>query len=350
MKNPFLIAMGLSMAVLGCLHVHGDTLNVPNQYQTIQQAVDAASDGDIIKIAQGIYKEHKIEITGKSIRVEGTRVNGNLVTTVDGERNGGVFILQHPGIHIKDLIITGGDAGNPGGGGILCRNSNATIDGCHIHGNRAPTHKGGGIFCDNESEAIITTIKNCQISHNSSGYGGGINCRKSSAIIKNCIINNNNATQFGGGVRCYEQSNAQIINCQITSNLAGNDGGGVFSGLESKPTIIGGSVSGNQPDNIVSKVQELSIEGPLTGYITIQDVTICGTGSHVSGAVIHNGENHISRCLEEGDIDNDGDVDTDDLNDLHQALGICTSDIDHDGIVNIEDLLHVIEDWGTICP
>lgn len=51
-----------------------------------------------------------------------------------------------------------------------------------------------------------------------------------------------------------------------------------------------------------------------------------------------------------GDLDGDGDVDTNDLNALHAAVGICQSDINHDGATNVLDLLAVIDEWGSTCP
>ena len=51
----------------------------------------------------------------------------------------------------------------------------------------------------------------------------------------------------------------------------------------------------------------------------------------------------------DSDIDNDGDVDTDDLNALHDELGIELTDVNNNGCVDIDDLLYVIEDWGEGC-
>ena len=61
------------------------------------------------------------------------------------------------------------------------------------------------------------------------------------------------------------------------------------------------------------------------------------------------GGNDIHDCIDDGDMDNDGDVDTDDLNALHDALGIELTDVNNNGCVDIDDLLYVIEDWGEGC-
>ena len=50
-----------------------------------------------------------------------------------------------------------------------------------------------------------------------------------------------------------------------------------------------------------------------------------------------------------GDMDSDGDVDTDDLDVLRTSLDLCASDTDMDGDTDIEDLLNVVAGWGNTC-
>ena len=50
-----------------------------------------------------------------------------------------------------------------------------------------------------------------------------------------------------------------------------------------------------------------------------------------------------------GDMNGDGLVNALDLDELHDATGICTGDADHNGTVDILDLLKVIDTWGG-CP
>lgn len=53
---------------LVCRAAIGDDLHVPGEYPTIQDAVDAAVDGDVILLADGDYPE-SISIVGKAIRL-----------------------------------------------------------------------------------------------------------------------------------------------------------------------------------------------------------------------------------------------------------------------------------------
>ena len=63
----------------------GRSLKVPQQYRTIQAAIDAANSGDTILVASGIYKEN-IQLAD-GVLLQGA---GAAVTTIDGGGEGRV--------------------------------------------------------------------------------------------------------------------------------------------------------------------------------------------------------------------------------------------------------------------
>ncbi|MEE2906208.1 MAG: FG-GAP repeat protein [Planctomycetota bacterium] len=72
-----------------------------------------------------------------------------------------------------------------------------------------------------------------------------------------------------------------------------------------------------------------------------------GTNSKTGSAYVYcsaSGQTGVA-----GDLDGDGDVDTDDLDIMQSNLSICPSDTDHDGDTDIDDLLDVVEGWGITC-
>ena len=67
------------------------TLKVPSQYSTIQDATNAASGGDTVKVAPGTYVEI-INFKGKAITVKST--GGAGMTVIDGNYAGSVVTFS----------------------------------------------------------------------------------------------------------------------------------------------------------------------------------------------------------------------------------------------------------------
>ena len=67
------------------------TITVPDDYTTIQEAVDAASDGDTIFVRAGTYYEH-VTIGKNNL----TLVGENGESIVDGNGTGTIFSVSEP--------------------------------------------------------------------------------------------------------------------------------------------------------------------------------------------------------------------------------------------------------------
>ena len=72
-----------------------------------------------------------------------------------------------------------------------------------------------------------------------------------------------------------------------------------------------------------------------------------GTSSNTGSAYVYGSASGQTGVA--GDLDGDGDVDTDDLDIMQSNLSICPYDTDHDGDTDIDDLLDVVEGWGITC-
>jgi len=221
--------------------VLGDTIHVPADQPTIQAGIDAASNGDLVLVAPGVYVEN-IDFLGKAISVSSeagalsTIINGDgsdyVVSFESGETlasrlNGFMIINGSIGIQcyfasptISNCLI----AGNHGLGGICCTLSLATIFNCTIVGNISGA--GGGIF----SYLSALRISGCTIQANFGiAGGGGIFCITSFIDLSNCIIANN-VGYSGGGIYCYDFAWLNINHCTIAQNYVavGGEGGGLY--------------------------------------------------------------------------------------------------------------------------
>ena len=58
------VVAGLSLAFVGTSATFAGTINVPGDHATIQGAIDASSNGDVIAVAAGTYYEHSLSPGG----------------------------------------------------------------------------------------------------------------------------------------------------------------------------------------------------------------------------------------------------------------------------------------------
>jgi hypothetical protein len=216
------------------LHVTG-TLRVPEVYDTIQAAIDAAVDGDVVLVADGTYtgsRNRDLDFRGKAITVRSE--HGPEMTVIDCERQGRGFCLQSgegPDSVVDGFtIVDGRTSGYDDGGGIYCFASSPLITNCAIL--NCSADEGGGIYL---REAGSPTISHCVIRNNSAtgqyAAGGGICCQAEAASIIDCLICENYAGQSGGGgVFVYWGLQATLLNCTIAANITVGDyasGGGI---------------------------------------------------------------------------------------------------------------------------
>ena len=194
------------------LELWGD-IYVPGNYPTIQAAIDASVDRDIIIVAEGTYYEN-IRFNGNDIKVTSIDPydpNVVVLTVIDGsDLNSTVIFLgaEPESCILTGFTITNGSAEN--GGGINGKGTLATITNCIIDGNNA-SNGGGGIY------NIDGLVENCILKNNTASYGGAFyGC---GGVINNCNVTYNSVTGNGGS---FISCSASISNCEITFNTINN--------------------------------------------------------------------------------------------------------------------------------
>ena len=264
----------------------GDTLTieVPGDYITIQDAINASADGDTIAIAAGTYFEHNINNGGKAITIRSA--SGLLDVTIDAQQKGGVIVLLGSGVTLNNLLITGAGGGglrDVGGFGIHCNQSSQhVISNCTVTGNTSVM--GGGGIIVNGSNNI--TIVNCTITNNIVFRGGGIVCNSSNPIIQDCTIKGNTGKTYGGGIDCYKSS-PRITRCEISDNTVGTGsgfgkGGGMYCHERSSPTITDCNIFGNTSDRSGGGIYCADGSHPIIRVCTIRNNTAKSYGGGVA--------------------------------------------------------------------
>ena len=175
------------------------TREVPNEYSTIQTAIDASFDQDTVLVYPGTYQEN-INYGGKEIIVTSTYLVANdstLVyeTVIDGNENGSV------------AMFTNGES------------ENAVLQGFTLK-------SGNGNYADPDENGSFYT------------YGGGVYCQNTSPILKDLIITENSGHEGGGGgIFCYDAS-PTIVGCIIIDNISNDVGGGLYARNGSNVVLI----------------------------------------------------------------------------------------------------------------
>jgi len=171
------------------------TIYVPDDYLTIQSAVNAASPGDTIIVRNGLYKEHVI--VNKQLTIKSERGHVNCVVNGEGSD---VFALYADGIRIEGFTITGGRRGI-----YILSNNNTIIN------NNISSNNEDGIYIPLSNNNIIS---NNIISNNDDGiflwYSNN-----------NCISENNISSNNGDGIVLEYSNNNSISENIVSSNRYG---------------------------------------------------------------------------------------------------------------------------------
>jgi hypothetical protein len=203
MKIYFLIASLVFCSLLYCT-TRTVAMDGSQQYTSIQAAVNASTNGDVVQVYPGYYDEniefidYNISLVSlyatipQQIYIDNTIIDGNLDTCIriiNGESItlNGFTLINNPDDFYGSPI-------NPGGGLHLTENSSATILNCIIR--NCIAQSGGGILVGEHSNL---TLSNVEIFNNQAlRLGGGIAFDESDSLIfdpvARCSVYNNTAT------------------------------------------------------------------------------------------------------------------------------------------------------------
>jgi uncharacterized repeat protein (TIGR01451 family) len=332
---------------------HARINDAPREYTSVQAAVDAASPGDLVKVAgvcvgasergglsQQVYLTKSLTIRGGYTTTDGFAgppdPDAN-PTTLDALALGRVlYVTGDVNPTVEGLRITGGDASGLGGGekrwdaggGVYVTAATATIrdnqvfsntamhggglyfrnsDGTQLTDNLISNNstflngRGGGLYFEDSAHVKLTGNT---ISHNEPapwrwgwGSGGGAVFDNSpGAALNDNVISGNRAT-WAGGLHFLHSPTATLITNTISDNVADHAGAGM-KGLagayfehSDNATLIGNIVSGNRAANDCAGLCfETSHDAVLSGNVIISNTRGPWWDGHGIGVSLNNSE------------------------------------------------------------
>lgn len=258
-------------------------------FATIQEALDAAEEGEAIYLADGVFQgpgNRDLDFKGKNLvllsqsgnpqycvvdcqgsaedphrgihfhtgessssQVIGIKfTNGYVNQEYPGNHGGSILCTNSSSPVLENCIFDYGYAGDDGGG-VSCQNSSSpTIDTCVFSGNEAAAD-GSGLALGHGSHPTVVDCEfienhaswgaiyvggNCSVdvvgttfTQNTSEDGGAVNAYNGSVALENCIFVNNSASQWGGAVRLYASAGS-ITGCTFVGNSGGHGAGSIL--------------------------------------------------------------------------------------------------------------------------
>lgn len=220
---------------------------VPDNYTNIQDAVDAASDGDMIIVRDGTYNED-IDVN-KRLAIQSENGSTNcIVQAANSDEH--VFYVSASYVNISGFTITGATWGTT----VMYLDS---VDSCNISTNNISNNGYMGIWLNDSSNNILT--KN-NISNNLDGIKFEL-CNNNNTIIDNNILSNK-----WYGIDFWHFNNNNIItknnisnngndgiwissfsdnNTLTNNNILNNNGYGIWLDLSSNNIVTNNNVSNN---------------------------------------------------------------------------------------------------------
>ncbi|MEE9128415.1 MAG: choice-of-anchor Q domain-containing protein [Phycisphaerales bacterium] len=235
---------------------------------TIQAAINATSNGDVVFVADGVYTglgNKSLSYSGRLITVRSAngpdkciidcQGSGRAFRFVNGETTesviqgftitngfadfGGGFFSENAGASVLDCVFISNSAWIIGGAIYHNEEGDLILDNCTFIANVGTSAVGGVFSVDNN-----VTLSDCVFLENVGGSTiGGLAVGFGEASLTNCSFFQNDGAFVGGGI--LNGGDITLVNCAFSGNTATNGGGLETDGIATLINCTFGNNAGN---------------------------------------------------------------------------------------------------------
>ena len=270
--------------------------NGQGDYPTIQAAIDAAQDGDVILLKNGTFRgagNRDLSFNGKAITVRAQSENPkNCVidcegTSEDMHRGFFFFMEEGPESVLEGVTITNGYGplfgGYSQGGGLACYAASPTVSACRFVGNYAGLAGGGAVIAYGSSPLFTECefIDNSGAPYGGGGVGIGYSCFPT---FVGCTFMSNSSGGAGAslavGAGDYDPSVVTMEDCIFLDNHSGGSSGGPGSRAGAGIVVINSFFEGNTAE------RSAGASGTTGGWLSFAGCTFWGNSAVECGGAV----------------------------------------------------------------
>jgi predicted outer membrane repeat protein len=206
----------------------------PGDYETIQEALDVAENGDVISVEPGTYtgsNNRDLDFGTKKLTLVSTGGASETIIDCEAEDNHRCIDFNGGG-QDTTCVVDGFTFANgrmvisgSAGAGIRCYGASPLFLNCIFSNNTCSGQVGGAVFCD---DAASPVFRDCTFDENGAQKGGAVYCDNTSRPkFSNTTFTGNFGGDEGGAAYFGWQCDAEFTRCTFSENITELAGGAV---------------------------------------------------------------------------------------------------------------------------